>query len=210
MDTVFWQHHQWKQWHRIQQEKLHSRWKAQSPSIVYWKFNKTLIFIIKLKLRRTFSISLESNQNTRCPMFNVQMEQCKYNYIHFHTIEYGENVIMILMDVRPQSNCMTKCNCNRNIWNYLVNFRFSWFVTTVNWLHADFNSLSVAIMFIVRFIFDVGLRFCILLLLLLNRGWAVVPSSIVTSLIYWAYLGGFNCSFSRGMQLFSMLNCCCL
>lgn len=157
---------------------------------------------------------------SRIEVFDVQCSVSSFEILSYcdgtmkwqlHSFPYNricENVIMILMDVRPQSNCMTKWNCKRNILNYLVNFRFSWFVTTVDWLHSDFNSLSVAIMFIVRFI-DVGLGYRIFSWLLLNRGWAVVPSSTIALLIYWAYLGGFTFSLSRGMNLFSIPHCCC-
>lgn len=132
---------------------------------------------------------------------NRQLHSFPYNRI-------CENLIMILMDVRPQSNCMTKCNCNCNctILNYLVNFRFSWFVTVVDRSHSDFNSFSVAIMFIVRFI-DVGQGFRILSSLSLIRGWAAVTAP-VTSSIYWAYLGGIECSFGRGIKLFPTRHCC--
>lgn len=135
----------------------------------------------------------KSNWSVRFSIFNFKiLPHCdgtiKRQLHSFPNNRICKNVIMILMDVRPQNNCMTKCNCNcnRNILNYLVNFRFSWFVATVVWLHSDFNRLSVT-----------------------TRGWMVVSSSIVTLLMYWKYFEGFNCSFSRGMKLFPMLHCRC-
>lgn len=154
------------------------------------------MFVVSNVQFRVSLSRLRWNNEKAITFISIQsnMRKCNYDFNGF---------------VRPQSNCMTECNCIRNILNYLVNFRFSWFVTTVDWLHSDFNLLSVAIMFIVRFI-DVGSRFRILSLLWPDRGWALVSSGSVTFLIYRAYLGGFNGSFGRGMKLFPMLHCGCI